>query len=179
MLIGQGCVGLRVNLSLDAQEASAQTVRDVWAGLEDLGVPVCVRATPGHHGLVLGLLTRFPRLSVVIDHLELPNPGGSREAIGRVAELADFERCAIKLAGLGRLSSSGPPYRDLWPVVEAAFEYFGSSRVLWGSDFPGADAGYSYVDDFDAIQAMPFISTSDRRMVMTETSRRLWGEPTR
>jgi L-fuconolactonase len=177
-LISQGCVGLRVNLSLDAQQATAQMTLDVWAGLEDLGVPVCVRATPAHHGLILGILTRFRRLNVVIDHLELPDPGESEEAIGRLAELADFEHCAIKIAGLGRLSSSRPPYRDLWPVLEAAFEFFGPSRLLWGSDFPGSDAAYSYVDEFDTIQAMPFIESSERRMVMSETSRRLWGEPT-
>jgi L-fucono-1,5-lactonase len=178
-LLEQGCVGLRINLSLDTEEAAAQTAQDVWARLEVLGVPVCVRATPAHHGLVLGILTRFPRLSLVVDHLELPDPGGLGGAIGRLAELAGYERCALKIAGLARLSRSRSPYRDLWPIVEAAFELFGPSRLLWGSDFPGADSRYSYVDEFDAIQAMPFISPDDRRIVASETSRRLWGEPAR
>jgi L-fucono-1,5-lactonase len=178
-LLEQGCVGIRVNLSLDTEEAAAQTEQDVWARLEDLGVPVCLRATPAHHDLVLGILRRFPRLNLVVDHLELPEPGGLGQATRRLAELAGYERCVIKIAGLARLSRSRPPYRDVWPVVEAAFEQFGSSRLLWGSDFPGADNRYSYLDEFGAIQAMPFITLDDRRIVMAETSRRLWGEPAR
>jgi len=178
-LVEQGCVGVRVNLSLDADEAASQMARDAWARLETLGVPVCVRATPAHHGLVTEILTRFPRLDVVIDHLELPDPGGIREAIERLAELAGYERCVIKVAGLARLSRASAPFPDLWPVVEAAFELFGPSRLLWGSDFPGADSGYAYVDELEAIQAMPFVSADNGRIVMSVTPRRLWGEPAR
>jgi L-fuconolactonase len=178
-LLEQGCVGVRVNLSLDTEEAAAQMAHDVWARLESLGVPVCVRATPAHHDLVMTIMTRFPRLQVVIDHLELPVPGGWGEAIERVADLAGHEHCVLKVAGLARLSHGSLPFRDLWPVVEAAFELFGPYRLVWGSDFPGADSDYSYVDQLDAIQAMPFISAADRRIVMSETPRRLWGEPAR
>jgi 2-pyrone-4,6-dicarboxylate lactonase len=178
-LIGRGCVGFRVNLSLDAQEAASQTAHRFWAELESLGVPVCVRATPEHHGLVLGILTSFPGLTVVIDHLELPDPGASDEAIERLVDLAGAERCLLKVAGLARLSTAHRPYRDLWQLVEAALELFGSSRLLWGSDFPGGDTHFSYVDELEAMEAMPFISPGDRRIVMAETSRRLWGEPAR
>jgi L-fuconolactonase len=178
-LLKQGCVGFRVNLSLDLEQAEAQTAQNLWARLEDLGVPVCVRATPAHHGLVLVILRRFPSLNLIVDHLELPNPEESEDAVRRLAELAQHERCALKIAGLGRLSGSRPPYHDLWALVQAAFELFGPTRLLWGSDFPGADTGYRYIDEFESIREMPFIGDEDRRIVTEETPRRLWGEPPR
>jgi L-fuconolactonase len=179
ILVEEGCVGLRVNLSLDLRKAEAQAKDAAWAELETLEVPICVRATPAHHDLVTGILGRRPSLCLIVDHLGLPDTDQLTDAIERLAELARFERCWLKIAGLARLSALSPPYRDVWPLVQAAFDAFGSSRLLWGSDFPGADPSTAYPAAVAAIESMPFIRKTDRSRLMAGTSRQLWGSPHR
>jgi L-fuconolactonase len=176
-LLEAGCVGLRVNLSLDLQRAEVQANASAWADLDALAIPICVRATPAHHDLVVGILTRHPRLRLVVDHLGLPDVAQSEQTIARLVRLATFERCWLKIAGLARLSNAPPPHRDVWPVVRAALELFGSARLLWGSDFPSADPIVGYPAAVEAIESMPFLSATDRDRLMARTSIELWGLP--
>jgi predicted TIM-barrel fold metal-dependent hydrolase len=172
------CVGLRVNLSLDLELAAAQATGPGWAAIEELGAPVCIRATPAHHDLVTGILGRHRSLPLVVDHLGLPGLDRLAEAAERLAELARYEQCLLKVAGLARLSRSSPPYQEIWPVVRAALRSFGSSRLLWGSDFPATDGADGYAASIEAIESMPFVTSTDRDRLMWETSRALWGVPT-
>jgi L-fuconolactonase len=171
------CVGLRVNLSLDPEDAAAQADGRGWAALETLGVPVCVRATPAHHHLVVRILRRHRTIRLTVDHLGLPEPDRLADVVERFDELAGFDRCSLKVAGLARFSTSAPPYRDTWPVVRAAVRSFGSSRLVWGSDFPASDTAGGYDGAVAAIESMTFLSTADRDRLMSETSRELWGVP--
>ncbi len=172
-----GCVGLRVNFALDLERASAQATGPAWETLESLDVPIAVRATPAHHELVTGILARHRGLRLVVDHLGLPDPGHLVEAEGRLAELARFEGCWLKVAGLGLVSRTSPPHRDVWPLVEAAVRAFGASRLVWGSDFPSGGGAEGYEGVVQAMEAMPFLSAPDRARVMGETARQLWGTP--
>jgi L-fucono-1,5-lactonase len=176
-LLDAGCVGLRVNLSLDLQDATAQATGAAWTELERLEVPICVRAAPAHHELVRGILARTSRLLLIVDHLGLPDVRQVADGVKRIGELARFSRCWLKIAGLARLSTETPPYRDLWPLVRSALKHFGSSRLLWGSDFPGAEPTGSYAAELRAIESMPFISASDRDRMMAGTSLELWVSP--
>jgi len=170
-----GCVGLRVNLSLDLDRAASQADSDAWAGLESLGVPLCLRATPAHHDLARLILGRHPRLRVIVDHLELPEPRNLVAAVDRLAELAAFDNCYLKVAGLARLSMEGPPYRDTWPLIRSAYGSFGASRLLWGSDYPAAEPQDLYAAAARAIMSMPFLDGADRDRIMAGTSAELWG----
>jgi predicted TIM-barrel fold metal-dependent hydrolase len=171
-----GCVGLRVNLALDIGYARHQATAVAWDQLESLNVPITVRATPAHHQVVLGILERHPNLALMVDHLGLPDPGALADAEDRLAALARFAQCRLKIAGLGLISRSGSPFRDVWALVEAALRQFGASRLVWGSDYPtGGSEGYEGA--VAAMEAMPFLSDDDRDRVMRETAQELWGEP--
>jgi L-fuconolactonase len=172
-----GCVGLRVNLSLDLERATIQADADTWTSLEALSVPVCLRATAAHHDVAMRILRRHPHLRLVIDHLELPDPGDLAGAADRVAELSAFANCWLKVAGLGRFSKLGPPYFDTWPLVAAALRSFGASRLFWGSDHPSERPHTGYIDAAAAIARMPFIAGADRDRLMAGTARELWGRP--
>lgn len=172
-----GCVGLRVNLALDLDRARRQADPVAWSGLESLGVPICLRATAAHHELAKLILRRNPMLRIVVDHLELPEPGDLDGAAERLAELAAFDNCSLKVAGLARASADGPPYRDVWPLIRSALRSFGSSRLVWGSDYPAARADSGYPAAVEAIASMPFMNRPDRDRVMSGTSTELWGKP--
>ncbi len=173
-LARDGCVGMRVNLSLDLRHASEQADARGWQALMALGLPICLRATPGHHELVTRILARHRDLPIVIDHLGLPEPDRHAAAIERFGDLARFEHCYLKVAGLARLSVASPPYRDVWPLIEAALRVFGASRLLWGSDFPATDPGIGYLAPIRAMECMSFIRETDREQMMAGTARELW-----
>lgn len=172
-LVEAGCVGLRVNLSSDSRRAMRQANAPAWTALSSLGVPICLRATPGHHELVLEILRRHSSTRFIVDHLGLPEPGAPAAAIRRLAELARFEHCWLKVAGLAQLSACAPPHRDVWPLVRAAIGLFGVSRLIWGSDFPNAD----YRASVHLIRCMPLMTGAERHRLMAGTSRELWGLP--
>jgi predicted TIM-barrel fold metal-dependent hydrolase len=174
-LVHDGCVGLRVNLSLDLHRATVQADASGWESLAGLGVPICLRATPAHHELVMRILARHRELSIVIDHLGLPEPDRQAVAIERFTDLAGFEGCYLKIAGLVRLSAASAPYRDVWPLVEAAVRVFGASRLVWGSDFPATDPAIGYLAPIQAMECMSFIRETDRKQMMAGTARELWG----
>ena len=174
-LVGKGCVGLRVNLALDLRQARRQADAGSWALLGSLGVPICLRATPAHHGLATRIVERQPSTRFMIDHLGLPEPGQTERTIERLGALAGFDNCILKIAGLAGASTGRSPYRDTWPMLAAAHELFGASRLVWGSDYPAAAPGAGYPDAVAAMQALPFLSDLERDTVMHGTACDLWG----
>jgi L-fuconolactonase len=177
LIAGAGLAGLRVIFARDAARAAAQAAAPGWRELTRLGVPICLRAMPEHHHLALGLLRAHPAVPFVIDHLGLPERPGSVQARARLAELARFGNCYLKLAGLARLRGDAEPPGVMWPLVRAALDEFGSSRLVWGSDFPGADERNALDTAVADLAAVPFLSPADRQAIMGRTAAALWDLP--
>jgi L-fuconolactonase len=176
-LIAAGCLGFRVNLALDLGIAERQTEAETWRQLAALGVPICLRSTPSHQEHVKRIVARHPDTQFVVDHLVLPEPGSGNEAVERFRELARFDNCLLKLAGVWRASAVGPPFEDAWPILSAALELFGSSRLVWGSDYPAVHPDDGYPAAIAAMQALPFLNGDDLARVMADTARAVWNLP--
>ncbi len=173
-------VGLRVIFAVDPALAQAQASSRYWDGLVELGVTISLRAMPIHHRLVLSLLRRFPRACFVVDHLGLPNLADLTGAARRLAELARFDNCSVKIAGLARLradlGTSVSPTLG-WPLVRQCLRTFGPARMVWGSDFPSCDERTALKSSLDDVTTMPFIDDGVREQVLGGTAVRLWGLP--
>jgi predicted TIM-barrel fold metal-dependent hydrolase len=83
----------------------------------------------------------------------------------------------LKVAGVWRASALDPPYQDVWPILSAALDLFGASRLMWGSDYPAPDGDRGYPDAIAAIRSLPFIDPDDRDKVMAATARVCWNLP--
>jgi predicted TIM-barrel fold metal-dependent hydrolase len=175
-LVDAGCIGFRVNLSLDLPTAERQAEAGTWPQLGSLGVPICLRTTPRHQAQVKRIVAGLPDTQFVIDHLGLPEPGESR-AIGRLVELARYDNCMLKIAGVWRASTLEPPFQDTWPILSAALDLFGASRLMWGSDYPAVRPENGYRDAIAAMRALPFMDEEDLDRVMAGTARRCWQLP--
>jgi L-fuconolactonase len=174
LVAGAGLAGLRVIFARDVTRAADQASAPGWEELATLGVPVCLRVMPEHHHLAIGLLGTHPAVPFVIDHLGLPERPASPEAAARLGELAGFANCYLKLAGLARLRGDVEPPGAVWPLLRAALDAFGSSRLVWGSDFPGADEREALDTAVADLAAVPFLSPADRQAVTGQTAARLW-----
>jgi L-fuconolactonase len=174
-----GLVGLRVIFARNVTRAAIQASAPSWRELVTLDVPICLRVMPEHHHLAISLLRAYPTAPFVIDHLGLPEQPGSPEAAARLAELARLANCYLKLAGLARLRGEAEPPEAVWPLARAALDHFGASRLVWGSDFPGADQRHALDKAVADLAALPFLRTADRQAIMGRTATQLWNLPER
>lgn len=132
---------------------------DVLEGLgllEAADVPFDVVAVlPRHLEHVPVLSDRFPRLTMVIDHLAKPPVGGSDREPWRtlIRAAAENPRVLAKVSGLypaaGDLTGWTPD--DLRPWVEEALDAFGPDRLMVGGDWPVAVLAGDYERVFGAL----------------------------
>ena len=96
---------------------------------------------PRHLGDLPELAQRFPRLTIVIDHLGKPPLGTEQmgEWATALRAAAELPNVCAKISGLNTmLASSDWAAVDLRPAVDVAVECFGPDRLMCGSDWPVA-----------------------------------------
>jgi L-fuconolactonase len=110
--------------------------------LEERGVVVELPVVfPRHFDDVVVLAERFPRLTLVVDHLGKPPIG--TDAMPRwerrLRAAAAFPNVLAKLSGLNTATSRADwDVDELLPASEVALTAFGPRRLLAGSDWPVA-----------------------------------------
>lgn len=143
--------GLRQMLwAPEARTAVATGVLDpVLAGMQEAGLPLCLALGPGVEEVRV-IAARFPGLTVVIDHLGLPNspvppaPDDPFARLDEVLALATFPEVHVKATGLPALSHEAFPYPDLHEQLRRVLDAFGPSRVLWGTDWTRVQSFLDY-----------------------------------
>jgi L-fuconolactonase len=122
-------------------------------------------------------VARHPHLTFVLDHL-----GGVPETVDELSRweeglraVATQTNASAKISGVSALID-GAAGVDLGPVVDAAFDSFGATRLMYGSDWPlsqlgaGVVAWRGYVMD-----AVASLSAQDRDAVLGANAARLYG----
>jgi hypothetical protein len=139
-----GIVGLRSVIGWPLSGEEAERARQgswdpFYAECERQGMPVFLFATR-FLAVADEIAARFPNLTLVIDHIGLPQPPlDEREtpptkSLPEMLALAKHPNVSVKLCGLPGLSSEPLPYRDVQPVLRQFIDAFGAERLMWGSD---------------------------------------------
>jgi L-fuconolactonase len=167
--------GLSLYLFNPQQTASLGQVSDeVWRWLVEQHWLVSVNSRGGHWAAWLPVLERQSELRLLVSHLGLPAAvstapaeAAARQALKDVLALARFPRVYVKLSGFYALTQPGYdyPHSAAWPYVEALVAAFGSTRLLWGSDFSPSLEWLSFPQTFGLFQAMPFLNDADRERI--------------
>lgn len=91
-------------------------------------------------------LAQHSGLRSVIDHAAKPDidTGSFAEWASAIARLAQMPDVYCKFSGLATQTASGADALALEPYVAHLFDVFGSSRLLWGSDWPVVTVAASY-----------------------------------
>jgi L-fuconolactonase len=100
------------------------------------------------------VLESFPDIPIVIEHLGgLNRPGPDDGTRQKVLGLARFPNAHMKIHGLGEFSQRAMPAKEPLPFVEPipplldlAYEAFGPSRLMWGSDYPPVSSREGYTN---------------------------------
>ena len=120
--------------------------------LEEFDLAYDILIYPRHLPVAAQFVARFPRQRFVLDHLAKPPiKSGAVDVWARgIRELASFPNLFCKVSGLVTEADwqSWTP-EDMRPYLDVAFECFGPSRLMIGSDWPvcSAAAPYSRVMD--------------------------------
>lgn len=123
--------------------------------LEEFDLTFDILIYPRHLPVVAEFVQRFPRQRFVLDHLAKPRIK-SREieswAAG-IRHLAGFPNVFCKLSGLVTEADWRHwKQKDIAPYLDVAFEAFGPSRLMIGSDWPVCLVASSYSRALDVVR---------------------------
>jgi L-fuconolactonase len=159
-----------VNLSLDILEKENLTF--------DL-----VSVLPEHLESIPFLSQRHPRLKMVIDHLSKPpiEEGVTSNAgklwIAQMTFAAQNPNVFAKVSGLyPGVSPMHWNVDSIRPFIDQALEIFGSSRLMYGGDWPISILSGDYERVFDALhKIISELPEVDQRNLFSETAVRFYG----
>ena len=155
----------------------------------------------GEAGLVESVARAYPGLTLVVDHLAIPQPPVQAAddppfaRLPNLLALAKFPNVAVKVTGAPCLSLEPYPYRDLWPHLHRIVDAFGPERVMWGSDihrihgrigwhvrYPTAythSRRHTYAEALGYLLHTEELGPADKEQIVGATIRRLlrWPRP--
>jgi len=123
-------------------------------------------------------VSRFPRQRFVLDHLAKPPiKSGAVDswALG-IRELASFPNLFCKVSGLVTEADwqAWKP-EDLRPCLDVAFECFGPSRLMIGSDWPVCALAAPYLQVMDVVKNyIDKYAAEERNAVLGGNAAKFW-----
>lgn len=133
-----GMLGIRLNFGKDRRRGWVldDTFEWFWELAETQALPVMIFA-PGQTPDLGELARRYPRLRIVLDHLNVSGePAEIRldEVLAPLYSLAAQENVAVKLSALPCYVDEPYPFVGLRPHIDRVINTFGAQRCIWGSD---------------------------------------------
>jgi predicted TIM-barrel fold metal-dependent hydrolase len=128
------------------------------------------------------LLDRHPTLEVVLEHAGWPEGTDAAESATwrrAISTLAENPNVSCKLSGLG-MATHSLACDVLRPWVEGVLDVFGTSRLMFGSNFP-VEAMYGTFAQLMAgvDAALAGLGAEEREAVLSGNARRLYRLPER
>ncbi|MBI1357867.1 MAG: amidohydrolase family protein [Acidobacteria bacterium] len=136
---------------------------------------------PEHLPEIGRMSERFPDTPVIIDHIARIGAGGKPPDpahIDALTALAKHPRILLKLGAFYALSSEGPPYTDLLPLIRRMVEAFGPERCMWETDCPyQVQPPHTYAASLALIrERADFLSASDKENILVRTAEKFFFE---
>lgn len=142
----------------------------------DLAYDILIYAK--HLSVAAEFVERFPRQRFVLDHLAKPPiKSGDIAAWERgIRKLASFPNVCGKLSGLVTEADwRGWKPEDIAPFLDVAFECFGPSRLMIGSDWPVCTVASSYARTMNVVQDyLGKYRADERDAVLGGNAERFW-----
>lgn len=174
-----GMSGLRLFTTGTTMPGQADWLDDertfpVWTYAQQHHVSICVQMTAAGIPRLVGLLTRFPGVRVLLDHLARPNlaDGPPYESAAPLFSLASHPGVCLKLTNrtVREAARGASTPEAFFPRVVAAF---GAPRIAWGSNFPAAEGTLAALLA-EAKDALSMLSDADRAWIFGDTARAIY-----
>ena len=121
-----------------------------WKTAADLGLTIVLYAPNGlsvFMNAIVAFLGSRPKCNIVLTHLGTPmlDQDPDFKKYGKVFQLSDFDNVYYQVSGMKMFCPF--PYAPLYSQLEEATKTFGTSRLLWGSNYPVVGDQQDYVND--------------------------------
>jgi L-fuconolactonase len=146
--------------------------------LEEFGLAYDILIYTKHLSRAAKFVERFPRQRFVLGHLAKPPiKSGAVDVWARgLRELAAFPNVCAKVSGLVT-EADWPVWKleDIRPYLDVAFECFGPTRLMIGSDWPVCTVAASYAQVMDLVKDyMSTYAVEDCDAVLGGNAARFW-----
>lgn len=197
-------VRLTVTNETQVTDALAGALDSLCSATAARGLPLVLLA-PGRMDVVANQASRFPDLSIVIDHCGFPmprsvapsnhatvqssegyrappRPTGSdlagRNEFAPVLALARFPNVFLKWSHAPFFASAeGYPFADTIPLLRDAITAFGVERIMWAGDFTVVRPHYSWAEALFYLRDTPDLTAHEKASLLGGTVRRLTSWP--
>ncbi len=177
--MARGLTGMRLFTTGSTMPDQADWLDDprsfaAWALAEDTTLPVCLQMTPKAIPQLKGLLKRFPRVRVILDHCARSTfeDGPPYAAASGLFSLADFPNVYLKVTQrnfLGSKAGKATPETVFGRLIAD----FGASRIAWGSNYPASEGTLSDLLKL-AQDTLGFLGQGDREWIFARTAKALY-----
>ncbi len=158
--------------SIAERDMHSLAMKATWRRVQDMGLAIQMHLLPYYAPQVGELAAQFPGVPVILDHLARGGLGTAAEYDSVVA-LAKLPQVIMKYSGANYSSKEAYPFRDVKPLVQAAFAAFGADRMIWGD--LGYDAKY-FDEQARMLDLMfDFASEEDREKIRGGNAMRVFG----
>lgn len=118
------------------------------------------------------------KIAIVIDHYGRPfySSGIKDNNLNYLFTSADSGLVWVKLSATYRIADHRQQTAIIRPLAEKFLHYFGSERLVWGSDWPHTQ--YEHIIDFSQISGLAetiISNATDRHAILTSTPAKLYG----
>jgi L-fuconolactonase len=145
-----------------------------WQHASDTGTPVCMQMTPQGFPQLRGLLERFPKVKIILDHLARPQlvDGPPFAADQEFLGLSRYPNVFLKLTPLN-VSPANWGKATPETFFGALIKAYGANRIAWGSNFPATEGTLKEILG-KAQQALNSVSAADREWIFGKTALALY-----
>jgi predicted TIM-barrel fold metal-dependent hydrolase len=175
----RGLAGLRIftggsTKDFDPSELDNPKSFAAWEVLSELGIPMCIQTGPIGLPQVTMLAKRFPKVSIILDHLGRPDvlDGPPYSNADSLFALADIPNIYMKLTPriFGDVKKEKASAETFFPRVVQAF---GAHRMAWGSNFPTSPGSLGEILA-TAQEGLASLSQEDQAWVFGKTAQKLY-----
>jgi predicted TIM-barrel fold metal-dependent hydrolase len=142
-----------------------------WSAAERLRIPLMIYS-PQCCDKVHRVAERYPELTLILDHLGFQQRKRNADALLHFDDalaLARHPNVFAKVSSLPAYVTERYPFPALNEPIRRAYDAFGPSRLMWGSDYTKLPCTYGECVDHFRV-ALDFLTAQDREWIMGRTA---------
>ena len=146
----------------------------MWKHGAETGLAMCPLINPDALPVIDRMCRKFPRTTVVIDHMARVGTSGTiaEPDLRALCDLAKHRNVYVKISAFYAHGRKQPPYTDLLPTIKRLIDAYGARRLMWASDSPfQVEAPDTYEASVALIRdRLTGISAEDRQWLLKKTA---------
>ena len=152
----------------------------MWEEIAALEAIIQFHLRPEQADQVAVIAGRYPRLTLIIDHMGYPQVKEPVPAFQPILDLAQFDNLYLKLSDVAGRSGQDFPYQDVHPFIKALHQAFGARRIVWGTGYPGHHRlkhnWPPLAQELRLIrEGLPFLKAAEVDRILGGTAAEIWG----